>query len=567
MKRRPALQCLLLTVLALLLTAGCGTNEPGASASDDASPAVLAIEAAQPDPTGRADYVVDFGAGQVGDQLAAAFAIRNVGESELLLAPPSLAPPFGAEHSTDLVVQPGGSARFGLRFLPTEAGAFETLLRLEAGEGAAQVVRLTGTATERERRCALVVDERRMQWSEASVCIEPAVLELVNVGDAPCTAMLSVEGAAFGIDRDEIEIGPRSLEHVVVYRSVVFAPPSRGVLHVRAGNATWHVPLAADGDAGLRTDVIQTAPRPQIDFLFVVDDSADMAPFEATLKENLARALSLFIAQQLDFRIGVTTISRTATDGCEGSGADGRLVPLGESARWLTIGTPDLADRFRRAVDVGSCSTAPNQGLAAAWRTLSELDAVDDDPAHPEPGDGNAGFVREGALLSLVFISASDDLSPDPVTTWANRFLSIHGLRNDNLLSAHAIVAPPGGCGSASGGVRYRAIAEQLGGIVWDLCSADWSTALERIGMNCYDCYTTWYYLDDTPVDVDGDGQLEGDIQVRVDGAAVPQSAYGSTRWTYVVGANRIQFGPLYSPDPGSTVEVTYTPSCLGTPD
>ena len=66
--------------------------------------------------------------------------------------------------------------------------------------------------------------------------------------------------------------------------------------------------------------------------------------------------------------------------------------------------------------------------------------------------------------------------------------------------------------------------------------------------------------------DVDGDGDFEDDIHVRVDGAVVPQSSHGFTRWTYVEGANRIQFHSWSVPEPESTVEVTYTPSCLGTP-
>lgn len=557
----------LLAVAALVFAAACGTDERPPP-EESPAPAVLVIDAAAADPTGRADYLIDFGAVDVGDQAAAAFVVRNGGASALRLAPTSIAPPFATSHDHALELQAGDSAALQVRFTPTEAGSFETLLPL-AGNDETQVVRLAGTATYAEGgSCVLSVDERPMHWGPASICAHPQELALANLGDAPCDVALSFASEGFAVSARQVTVEPRSVEHVIVWRDIAHAGANNGTLEVRAGDAAWHVPLTADLHAGFTTELFETDPRRQLDLLLVIDDSPAMAPYVDSLKQNAANLLMFLIAQDLDFRLGVTTTSLTATEGCAGSGADGRLLPLDAAERWITPETPDAAGAFARAVDVGTCSAAPNQGLAAAWRAVSELDALEDDPAHPEPADGNAGFVRRGtdARLSLMFVSASDDLTAESVATWSDRFLSIHGRRNVNMIGALAVVAPPGGCGSAEAGTRYSAFAESFGGLVGDLCSSDWSRVLERMGTSVFSFGPrTRFFLDDRPVDVDADGAWEDDIEVRVNGEIFP--AHGTReQWAYVPETNAIDFMPLYIPEPSSTIEVTYTPSCMETP-
>ena len=526
MTRRFALHPRLVAALALaFVVAACDTSEFVPS-PPEAGPARLVIDAAQNDPSGRADFLIDFGEVSVGSQFETAFLIRNVGTSGIRIPAMPLVPPFSTDHVSELVLQPAATAAIRMRFTPVEPGRYEALLPLDVEPPV--VFRLTGSAQYASGwRCILSVDERPMHWGDGAVCEVAQELALANLGDATCNVTLAIEGAGFGLERQQITVAPNAVEHAIVVRDARQRSASNGVLNVRAAGAAWDVPLHAAALAAFKTDTFETAPRPRSDFLVVVDDGPAMASYADELKNWATSAGVVLLTTQNEFRWGVTTTSRIATDGCPGSGADGRLLPIDAPERWVTRYTPNAPDAFTRSLDVGTCSTAPNEGLAAAWRAVGELDALDDDPQHPEPADGNAGFVRRGneaATLQLIFVTASEDLSEDGVGEWADRFLSIHGDRNANLLSALAIVAPPGGCESAMAGTRYLDFARELAGITVESCDPDvWTAALERFIKNYYFFGpSSRFNLTDRPVDIDGDGAWEDDIEVRLNGQVVP---------------------------------------------
>lgn len=558
----------LLVALALSFAAACGGA--GGSHDDPHGAGVLAFDATPIDPTGRADYLVDFGAVGVGDRVDRVIDLRNGGASALRLAPLQIAPPFATDHDAELALQPGESRAIHVQFAPNAAGRFETIVPLRHG-GESVVLRLAGSAAVTESGgCVLAVDERPMNWTGGATCEPAQQLALANLGDAPCDVTLSIEGARFGVDRQRLEVGPRAVEFVTVARVAAHTGAAAGILHVDTDHSRWGVPLAAAAGAGVITDVFETPGRPKVDLLVVVDDSPAMGPFAEDLQTLATSAATYLLAQRIDFRWGVTTTSRVATESCAGSGADGRLLPLEMPERWLSPASPELLERVARSVDVGTCSTAPNEGFAAAWRAVSELDAEDDDPLHVEPADGHKGFVRRGeavAGLRLVFVSARDDASADAVGDWAARFFSIHGARNEHLLDVFAFVAPASGCASAEAGTRYASLADQTNGPVADLCDRDsWRAALQRLGSAFPGFeFPPRYFLSDQPVDVDGDGTWDDDIELRLNGEIV--AAVGtSRRWAYDPAANEIDFMPMFVPGPDTTIEVTYTPSCLGTP-
>lgn len=135
---------------------------------------------------------------------------------------------------------------------------------------------------------------------------------------------------------------------------------------------------------------------PQLDVLFVVDDSTQMAPYRERVIE-LARSgahhLERYGAGKPDLHVGVTSRGEVAfvsdvhrADGSRETSFDGTLV-----------------DAMAMLVDVGSASTAPNQPLAA-------LDLARVDP-----------FRRANAKLMIVTISASDDSSLDSVAAYVMR--------------------------------------------------------------------------------------------------------------------------------------------------
>jgi hypothetical protein len=136
---------------------------------------------------------------------------------------------------------------------------------------------------------------------------------------------------------------------------------------------------------------------PQLDLLFVVDDSSGMAPYRDRVLDasrTFADALAHYGAGKPDVHAGVTTRG-DVTFVSDLHNNDG-------SRNTSFSGT--LADALATLVDVGTAGTAPNQPLAAI------------DVARTAPG-----FRRANARLMVVTISASDDVSLDSVAAYTAR--------------------------------------------------------------------------------------------------------------------------------------------------
>jgi hypothetical protein len=187
------------------------------------------------------------------------------------------------------------------------------------------------------------------------------------------------------------------------------------------------------------------------DILFVIDDSQSMAGEQANLRDNLGVFIDALIASpvQNDFRIGVTSTSvegfgATATSGQAYAGGpavgvpypDGALVAVAQDAggnglagdlvhdatlyaatggwggtRVLDKASPTLARDFRANVLLGINGSGKEQPFRAARLALSDrlLDA-------------NAGFLRPGARLAVIFVTDEDDCSDsaDPQRSTSN---------------------------------------------------------------------------------------------------------------------------------------------------
>ncbi|HZX97681.1 MAG TPA: hypothetical protein VFE90_24405 [Myxococcales bacterium] len=190
----------------------------------------------------------------------------------------------------------------------------------------------------------------------------------------------------------------------------------------------------------------------QTDILFVIDDSGSMSEEQANLAANLGAFIDTLVASpvQHDFRIGVTNTSVeefavTSTTGksyptgpssgvpypagalvsvktdASGNAIPGALVydpALYASAggwggkRVLDKGSPTLVNDFKANVHVGLDGSGKEQPFRAARLALSDrlLDA-------------NAGFLRDGARLAVVFLTDEDDCSDsaDPRATSNNQ--------------------------------------------------------------------------------------------------------------------------------------------------
>lgn len=195
------------------------------------------------------------------------------------------------------------------------------------------------------------------------------------------------------------------------------------------------------------------------------------------------------------------------------------------------------------------------------------------DSAMPEANDGNLGFLRNDANLSVVFVSNTVDQSPDTLLQYFYELIAIKGFRNANMFSAHAIVGDFGGCtvpggGSAADGHQYRWMASQSGGSFASVCSSSWSEVLESIGAKTIG-FRTRFALGGVPEDSDADGAITDrvsppEIEVFVNGTRMPSvSSRGEDVWAYDATTNEVVFERNFVPAPGSQIEVTYKSACL----
>lgn len=201
------------------------------------------------------------------------------------------------------------------------------------------------------------------------------------------------------------------------------------------------------------------------DVLFVIDDSGSMSQEQANLRDNLGVFIDALIASpvQNDFRIGVTstsveTFGATATSGQAYAGGpsvgvpypDGALVAVAQDAggnglagdlvhdaasgwggtRILDKTSATLARDFKANVQLGTSGSGKEQPFRAARLALSDrlLDA-------------NAGFLRPGARLAVIFVTDEDDCS-DSADPRAASNGECHDLAVKD--ASPAILDPPG---------------------------------------------------------------------------------------------------------------------------
>jgi hypothetical protein len=190
-------------------------------------------------------------------------------------------------------------------------------------------------------------------------------------------------------------------------------------------------------DAVTRCEASRVVPSSvKTDILFVVDDSQSMAANQQNLHDNLSAFIQVLASAPIanDFQIGVTNTSvegypgaakvyaagtpsagtpypagaliAVARDATSGSPIAGQFVYDASAkkfggSRILAAGSPTLVQDFQANVLVGTDGSLKEQPLRAARLALSDRIA-----------DGtNAGFLRPGARLAVVFLSDEDDCS------------------------------------------------------------------------------------------------------------------------------------------------------------
>ena len=313
------------------------------------------------------------------------------------------------------------------------------------------------------------------------------------------------------------------------------------------------VPLQGRGDdQGLNTDTFRQNTRPKADILLVIDDSCSMIDKQMALAANMASFLQYSSANNVDFQIGVTN---TELNGSTAALA-GTLHATAAGTKILKPTTPNLENQFAELVNVGiaggteSCMEPATRALTAPYIT---------DPAR------NAGFLRPDAVLAVVCVTDAQDQAPQPPAFYLNQLINIRGAQRLNEFTYNVIgpflPSAPMGCsydGAPDNG-RHAYMVSQTNGVQEEICTPDWSTALARIGRRAFG-YRTSFPLTSRP-------DLTSEIIVAIDGIPLPPTDpdpnLNSLIWEYDPVNNTIVFQPLYVPEAGKTLTVTYVTACV----
>jgi hypothetical protein len=296
---------------------------------------------------------------------------------------------------------------------------------------------------------------------------------------------------------------------------------------------------------------------------------------------------------------------------------------------------------FRKLVSVGIEGSSSEQGFPQA---AAALGAKDVDPATGlplnNPPPENEGFIRPDAALYIVFVSDEEEGDKEdgtPVRYYQRLFESLKGAGNENKVAIAAITGYPtdnpdlppigevcnvlqttfdsnngnddprasllieemrnnfrAGCfdeeapegeaaGHAETGGRYLELACRTGGVVANMCEADYTTALDALGANAAglirkfplshsvleiewggDCQPDTE--DDVFIDCDDDGKTNGPLDgpLCVTAADLTESEPHlvprdpNAGWDLEASTNSVRFDGGFLPKPGTQVQIRY---------
>lgn len=219
------------------------------------------------------------------------------------------------------------------------------------------------------------------------------------------------------------------------------------------------------GDVRVTDRAVQVA-QPEVDVLFVVDDSCSMAEEQHRLAANYPIFTDFYRDSGVDYHLGVVSMDMEGSDAGRLRRADGH--------RWIDPSTPDPEGVFGRMTRLGTGGSGVESGRAAAW---TALEALADRPS-------NMGFLRDAAELHIVFISDEDDATVR-IPSWSFQDWLTDLKAEAGRVRVHALVWPDGvSCpeGHAEG-LFYERYAAWTQGIVGNICDPDWTPFMEELGL------------------------------------------------------------------------------------
>ncbi|MCB9638830.1 MAG: VWA domain-containing protein [Myxococcales bacterium] len=153
-------------------------------------------------------------------------------------------------------------------------------------------------------------------------------------------------------------------------------------------------------------DVGSQSASKGVDILFVIDNSGSMAEEQVKLRNNFKNFIErLTNADVTDFQLGIITTDMDETFNPTGWGRLVQADPNTPKIVSSSLTASQITEAFTKNANVGTLGSNFERHLEAVQTALSPSSAggfADTD---------NKGFLREGALLAIIFVTDEDDCS------------------------------------------------------------------------------------------------------------------------------------------------------------
>lgn len=275
-----------------------------------------------------------------------------------------------------------------------------------------------------------------------------------------------------------------------------------------------------------------------VDVLWVVDNSYEtMEVHQNRIAQKMASFYDGLIANKANFRIAATTMDMNS------GGDQGELLG---SVPVVTKDTPNAVLRLEELLKRGGDGANAERGLLAMKTALEK-----------ENAKGSAAkFLREDALLVVVFVTDDEDFSTGTVTDYKN-FLD--NLKGENTVDEQRWITNYIGvtdlndpqCTTygdySARGEEYLMLASMSGGVVESICNTDFSSYINQINVRLKSVLNK-YKLDSRPI-------LDS-LTVYINGVLIREDNVNG--WSYDEDKNMIILNGTAKPGPNDDVKIKY---------
>jgi hypothetical protein len=409
-----------------------------------------------------------FGDARPGDPQLERFTIANDGNAVLHIEDLEL-PPGDFAILTDFVgmqLQPGGTRDIDVAFEPAseEDASYGVITVVSDDEDDGRIpVYLSGNRAFPDLEINPVVYDFGTPGVGCELTLD---VQLLNVGgdDLVIDALSYEAGADLYLEAVSLPItlAPgQDLELALTYTPTDVGPRD-GVLTVASNDPSGVETATQLADALLGEHMIEqfVVPMdPPVDLVFAIDHSCSMWDDAEDLGDNFGTFIDEIDAITNEWQAAVVT----RDDGCFDTVVDRDV----EGYEGVFAGAVAVPTGNQGPGSVGDMDHDLTEALIHITRNGFEA---------MSSGGCNEGFMRDGVLTHIVFVSDEPDQSPEGWATLTGELLTL-----TEELRMSAVAGPyPGGCDSADAGDGYFQATEATGGSFLSICE-DWGGTVDGL--------------------------------------------------------------------------------------